>query len=130
MHKLSVGVFTQFPGSLSGLLDHAALYAEARRIDPSSRRTFWEHQVKRQKMTALHFAGVIAGQFRRSASSGHLTFELLKSLPCIAFAIINEPDRGLLSQWPADDRRRILANRLVDEVFVMIPAANPPFEAD
>jgi hypothetical protein len=35
MHKLSVDVFTQFLGSLSDLLDHAATYAEARKIDPS-----------------------------------------------------------------------------------------------
>ncbi|WP_146691005.1 DUF1993 domain-containing protein [Bradyrhizobium canariense] len=35
MYKLSVGVFTQFLGSLSDLLDHAAAYAEARKIDPS-----------------------------------------------------------------------------------------------
>jgi uncharacterized protein len=35
MHKLSVGVFSQFLGSLSKLLDHAAVYAEARKIDPS-----------------------------------------------------------------------------------------------
>jgi uncharacterized protein len=35
MYKSSVGVFTQFLGSLSGLLDHAAVHAEARNIDPS-----------------------------------------------------------------------------------------------
>jgi hypothetical protein len=35
MHRSSVGVFTQFLGNLSRLLDHAALYAEARKIDPS-----------------------------------------------------------------------------------------------
>jgi uncharacterized protein len=35
MYRSSVGVFTQFLGSLSGLLDHAAAHAEARRIDPS-----------------------------------------------------------------------------------------------
>jgi len=35
MHKLSVGVFTQFLNSLSKLLDHAAVYAEARNMDPS-----------------------------------------------------------------------------------------------
>jgi uncharacterized protein len=35
MHQLSVGVFTQFLGSLSDLLDHAAVYAEARNIDPA-----------------------------------------------------------------------------------------------
>jgi hypothetical protein len=35
MHKLSVGVFSQFLGSLSELLDHAAVDAEARKIDPS-----------------------------------------------------------------------------------------------
>jgi hypothetical protein len=35
MHQLSVGVFAQFLNSLSKLLDHAAVYAEARRIDPS-----------------------------------------------------------------------------------------------
>jgi uncharacterized protein len=35
MHKMSVGVFSQFLGSLSRLLDHAAVYAEARKIDPS-----------------------------------------------------------------------------------------------
>jgi uncharacterized protein len=35
MHQLSVGVFTQYLGSLSDLLDHAAAYAEARKIDPS-----------------------------------------------------------------------------------------------
>jgi hypothetical protein len=35
MYKSSVGVFTQFLGGLSGLLDRAAVYAEARKIDPS-----------------------------------------------------------------------------------------------
>jgi uncharacterized protein len=35
MYKSSVGVFTQFLGSLSNLLDHAAAHAEARKIDPS-----------------------------------------------------------------------------------------------
>jgi uncharacterized protein len=35
MHRSSVGVFTQFLGSLSDLLDHAAASAEARKIDPS-----------------------------------------------------------------------------------------------
>jgi hypothetical protein len=35
MHQLSVDVFTQYLGSLSDLLDHAAAYAEARKIDPS-----------------------------------------------------------------------------------------------
>src|SRR6202140_1947314 len=35
MHQSSVDVFTQFLGSLSDLLDHAAVYAEARKIDPS-----------------------------------------------------------------------------------------------
>ena len=35
MHQSSVGVFTQFLGSLSDLLDHAAVHADARKIDPS-----------------------------------------------------------------------------------------------
>jgi hypothetical protein len=35
MDKLSVGVFTPFLGNLSALLDHAAVYADARKIDPS-----------------------------------------------------------------------------------------------
>jgi uncharacterized protein len=35
MHRSSVGVFTQFLGSLSNLLDHAARHAEARKIDPA-----------------------------------------------------------------------------------------------
>jgi hypothetical protein len=35
MHKMSAGVFSQFLSSLSGLLDHAAVYAEVRKIDPS-----------------------------------------------------------------------------------------------
>jgi len=35
MYQSSVGVFTQFLNSLSNLLDHAAVYAEARKIDPS-----------------------------------------------------------------------------------------------
>jgi hypothetical protein len=35
MYRSSVGVFTQFLGSLSELLDHAAVHAEARKIDPS-----------------------------------------------------------------------------------------------
>jgi uncharacterized protein len=35
MYQSSVGVFTQFLGSLSALLDHAAGHAEARNIDPS-----------------------------------------------------------------------------------------------
>jgi uncharacterized protein len=35
MHQSSVGVFTQFLGSLSDLLDRATAHAEARKIDPS-----------------------------------------------------------------------------------------------
>jgi uncharacterized protein len=35
MHQSSVVVFTQFLGSLSDLLDHAAVHAEVRKIDPS-----------------------------------------------------------------------------------------------
>jgi uncharacterized protein len=35
MHQSSVVVFTQFLGSLSDLLDHAAVHAETRKIDPS-----------------------------------------------------------------------------------------------
>jgi len=35
MDQLSVGVFTQFLASLSGLLDQAAAHADARKIDPS-----------------------------------------------------------------------------------------------
>src|SRR5580658_1664742 len=35
MYSSSVGVFSQFLGSLSALLDQAAAYAEARKIDPS-----------------------------------------------------------------------------------------------
>ncbi|HZE52705.1 MAG TPA: DUF1993 domain-containing protein [Bradyrhizobium sp.] len=35
MHQSSVGVFTQFLGSLSDLLDHAAAHAEVRKIDPA-----------------------------------------------------------------------------------------------
>jgi hypothetical protein len=35
MYNSSVGVFTQFLGSLSSLLDHAAVHAETRKIDPS-----------------------------------------------------------------------------------------------
>jgi hypothetical protein len=35
MHQASVGVFTQFLGSLSDLLDRAAVHAERRKIDPS-----------------------------------------------------------------------------------------------
>ena len=35
MHQASVEVFTHFLDSLSDLLDHAAVYAEKRKIDPS-----------------------------------------------------------------------------------------------
>ena len=35
MHQASVDVFTQFLGSMSDLLDRAAAYAEAKKIDPS-----------------------------------------------------------------------------------------------
>jgi hypothetical protein len=35
MHQASVEVFTQFLGSMSDILDHAASYAEAKKIDPS-----------------------------------------------------------------------------------------------
>jgi hypothetical protein len=35
MYRSSAGVFLQFLGSLSDLLDHAAVHAEARKIDPS-----------------------------------------------------------------------------------------------
>lgn len=35
MYRSSVGVFTQFLGSLSNLLDLAAVHAETRKIDPS-----------------------------------------------------------------------------------------------
>ena len=35
MHQASVGVFTQFLGNLSDLLDRAADHAEARKVDPA-----------------------------------------------------------------------------------------------
>jgi hypothetical protein len=35
IHKASVGIFTHFLGNLSILLDHAAAYAEERKIDPA-----------------------------------------------------------------------------------------------
>jgi len=35
MHQMSVGVFTTFLDNLSDLLDHAAVYAEKRKIDPA-----------------------------------------------------------------------------------------------
>jgi len=35
MYKSSVGVFTHFLGNLSDLLDHAATYAEERKIEPT-----------------------------------------------------------------------------------------------
>jgi hypothetical protein len=35
IHNESVGVFTHFLGNLSNLLDHAAAYAEERKIDPA-----------------------------------------------------------------------------------------------
>jgi uncharacterized protein len=35
MHQTAVEVFTQFLGSLSDLLDHAAAHADVRKIDPS-----------------------------------------------------------------------------------------------
>jgi uncharacterized protein len=35
LHQLSVDVFTQFLGNLSDLLDHAAAYAEAKKINPA-----------------------------------------------------------------------------------------------
>jgi uncharacterized protein len=35
MHEASVGLFVPFLRNLSGLLDHAAVYAEIRKIDPS-----------------------------------------------------------------------------------------------
>jgi len=35
MYKSSVGIFTQFLGSLSDLLDHAAAHATANKIDPA-----------------------------------------------------------------------------------------------
>jgi hypothetical protein len=35
MHRLSVGVFAPFLNNLSDLLDHAAAYAERRKIDPA-----------------------------------------------------------------------------------------------
>jgi hypothetical protein len=35
MHRASVGVFVQFLGSLSDLLDHAAAHATSRNIDPA-----------------------------------------------------------------------------------------------
>lgn len=35
MHQSSVEVFSHFLGNLSDLLDHAAAYAEARKIDPA-----------------------------------------------------------------------------------------------
>jgi hypothetical protein len=36
MHKMSVEVCTHFPGNLSQLLNHAARYAESRKVEPSA----------------------------------------------------------------------------------------------
>src|SRR5229473_4968946 len=96
------------------------------------RRQWDSHRVRLSSLALwrLHFAGVFADQFRRGASSGHLVFELLKSFPRLALAIVDEPDRGISRQRSDDNRRGILANRFVDKVFVMSLAADRPFETD
>ena len=57
-------------------------------------------------------------------------FCLLESLLRLARAIVHKPDRLLRRQRTADDRRGILADRLVDKIFVIGLAANRPPEAD
>src|SRR5258708_14569993 len=96
------------------------------------RRQWDSHRVRLSSLALwrLHFAGVFADQFRRGASSGHLVFELLKSLPRLALAIVDEPDRGISRQRPADNRRGILANRFVDKLLVISLAADHPFETN
>src|SRR6266851_2673878 len=106
----------------------------------SPRRTFWERRIERHKTDwsrligsrpiELYLAGVFADQIRRGGSSGHFALEVLKSLPGLAFAIVNELDGGITGQWPADDRHGILADRLIHIILVMTVAADRPFESD
>src|SRR3981081_188549 len=93
-------------------------------------RRQWDSHRVRLSSPELHLAGVFADQFRRGASSGHLVFELLKSFPRPALAIVDEPDRGISRPRPDDNGRAILHNVFVDKVFVMSLAADRPFETD
>jgi hypothetical protein len=65
MYRSSVGVFTLFLGNLSGLLDHAAVYAEARNIDPSillhARLSLNMYDLTRQVAEAIRHAVVACG---------------------------------------------------------------------
>ena len=68
-------------------------------------------------------AGVFADQIRRGGSSGHFVLEVLKSLPGLAFAIVDELHGGITGQWPADNRHGILADRLIHIIFAVVAAA-------
>src|ERR1700751_1421956 len=68
-----------------------------------------------------------ADHLERGCASGHLMPELLEALTRVAFALIDELDRGILRQGSADHRAQTLADRLIDEILVVVGAAYGPF---
>src|SRR3977135_833279 len=78
----------------------------------------------------LNFAAVFPDQICSSASSNHFVFELLKSPPRLALAIVHELDGRIPRHWPADDRRGIFADRLVHKTSALVLAPHGPFETD
>src|SRR5581483_4685366 len=67
----------------------------------------------------------------RRAAADHFAPDLLEAAMRIALALIDQLDRGLRAHRAADGHRhRAFADALVDEIFVMLAAADAPFEAD
>ena len=50
-------------------------------------------------------------------------------MPCLALALIDQLDRGVPGHRARNDRRRVFANGLVDEIFATLGAARGPSEA-
>src|SRR5580692_5596708 len=93
------------------------------------RSAIWRGQVAAPEQ--LHFAAVCPDKIARGgAVSGHLAFQELEPPSRLAFAIVNEFDRGVPGQRPAQDRPGNRADRLIDVIFAIVLAADRPSETN
>jgi len=63
-------------------------------------------------------------------ASVHFAAEFLEALTRFGFAIVHQLDRRFLRHWSAGLGYRILADALVDEIFIVVGTADGPFETD
>src|SRR6185369_13705905 len=93
------------------------------------RKIFSDHRGNAGESVRLFLAEVRAGQIGGGAASGHLALQLFEAPACVAFAIVDHPDRGFPRHRAGDDRSGILTDGLVD-IVVAIVEADCPFKAD